>query len=338
VRNHAAERRTHLVWVALCFGAVLLLHFLTTTEGHWAHSLHVLFRKFYFLPILMSALWFGMRGALLAAAASVSSYTLHIWLSWGPDPFERIDQVGEMVSFVVLAVVAGALVTGERRAQLRAERTRRTAERHKIGTAVAALAETLGARDPETLAHSRRVAHLAQQFATFLGRGRREAHSLYLAGIVHDIGKIGVRDDVLLKPDTLTPAEREMIMQHPKIAEQILAPVGFQQVVRYAAVHHENMDGSGYPEGLKGKEIPVPGRILAIADTYDALRAERPYKPSQTDAQVREMLQTLAGTKLDTALLQEFWAFLDARPAAASDTAAPGPAANAGTSPDGAAP
>ncbi len=148
-------------------------------------------------------------------------------------------------------------------------------------------------------------------FATFLALPKPEIRSLYLAGIVHDIGKVGIRDDVLLKPETLNPDEREMIMQHPKIAERILAPIGFQQVVRYVAVHHENVDGSGYPEGLRGEEIPLPGRILAIADTYDALCTERPYKTSLGGDEVRRMMQGLSGTKLDADLLGKFWTFIE---------------------------
>ncbi len=295
---------------ALLLG-VSLLHFSTATVGHWAHAGHVFFRKLYFIPIVAGAIWFGPVGATAVATVSVGIYALHVWLNWMPGTPERIDQIGEMGSFLVLAAVAGVLVMLERRAEHRAERVRRNSERQRVGTAVAALAETLGARDPTTLAHSRRVAALAAAFGRHLDLSAADVRSLYLAGIVHDIGKIGVRDDVLLKPETLTDEERAMIMEHPRIAEKILAPVGFEKVVRYAAVHHENVDGTGYPEGLRGGQIPLPGRVLAIADTYDALTSERPYKPPLDAGEVRRAMDAMAGTKLDSRLLRAFWAFLE---------------------------
>ncbi|GAB4258857.1 MAG: hypothetical protein Kow0092_06670 [Deferrisomatales bacterium] len=310
------ERRRKLLILGLILVAVSLLHFTTSTQGHWPHALHVFFRKLYFLPIVAGAVWFGMRGALGVSAAVIAVYIVHVRLNWAPEPFERIDQVGEMASFAVLAVVSGALVALEQLARARAERARRNAERERIGTAVAALTETLGARDPTTLEHSKRVARLAEDFALYLGLPRAEARSLYLAGMVHDIGKIGVRDDVLLKPETLGPEERRKIMEHPKIAEKILAPVGFEKVVRYVAAHHESVDGSGYPEGLEGDDIPLPARVLAIADTYDALRHARPYKSSLSEEAVRRTMSEMAGTKLDGRLLDRFSAYLDALGAA----------------------
>ena len=95
--------------------------------------------------------------------------------------------------------------------------------------------------------------------------------------------KIGVRDDVLLKPDTLSPEEFAKIAEHPVIGAEILAPMGLEKVSRYIAVHRENVDGSGYPVGLKAEQIPLPGRIHAVVDTYDALSNERPYHGARSE-------------------------------------------------------
>lgn len=295
------------------------LHLATPTAGHWAHAGHVFLRELYFLPIVAAAVWFGAAGALATASAAAASYAVHQWLQGAPGLSWRMEQAGALVSFFVLAAVAGSLSTLERRARQRALRSERLAEREKIGTAVAVLAETLSTRDPETGEHSRRVAVLAEGFASFLGLPGSDARSLYLAGIMHDVGKIGIRDDVLLKSEELTSEERRRIMDHPRIAERILAPIGFEKVVRYVAAHHENVDGTGYPEGLTGDEIPLPARVLAIADTYDALSRARSYKRALSEEAVRRRMEEMAGKKLDAELLARFWEYRAFAPAGAAD-------------------
>ncbi len=291
---------------------VSVLHFVTRTGDPALHAWHIFFRKLYFLPIVAGAVWFGLRGALTTAVGASGFYALHLLFDWPRFHMERMNQVGEMASFLVFATVAGTLVELERRAKARAEAIRRDAERKRIATAVASLSETLGARDPATRDHSRRVAELASGLALFMGLSRREVQDIYLAGVLHDIGKIGIRDDILLKPADLTPEEREKIMEHPRIAEKILAPIGFSAVTRYVGAHHENWDGSGYPEGLCGEAIPLPGRILAVADTYDALRSNRPYHQGFVqNGRIREVMAAMAGTKLDEEVLKRFWEFMD---------------------------
>ncbi len=290
---------------------VSTLHFSTRTDGATVHAWHIFFRKLYFIPIVASAVWFGISGAFITAFTAISVYSIHMWLNWPSAHMERMNQIGEMGSFLILAAVSGVLVTLENRYREKADRIQREAEREKIGTAVAALTETLGARDTETLDHSKRVAGLAKGFASFLEFPAEELHDIYLAGVLHDIGKIGIRDDVLLKPDTLTDEERHKIMKHPEIAEHILAPIGFEKVVRYIAAHHENMDGSGYPKGVSGDQIPAAGRVLAITDIYDALRSGRSYKGPMSESTVRQIMTEMAGKKLDKNLLNKFWGYID---------------------------
>jgi len=198
----------------------------------------------------------------------------------------------------------------EREARKKVRRARRRTERERIAAVVRTLNETLMARDPETAEHSKRVADLARGFGRFLGFPRDEVRSLHVAGQLHDIGKVGVRDAVLLKPGSLTPEEQRRVREHPRIAEKILSPLGLRKVVRYIAVHHENVDGSGYPDGLRGEEIPLAGRALAIVDTYDALRSRRPYKEPLSEAEIRTTMREMAGGKLAPELLEKFWRFL----------------------------
>lgn len=158
---------------------VSVLHFLTRTGDPALHAWHIFFRKLYFLPIVAGALWFGLRGALTTAVTAIGFYALHLLFDWPRFHLERMNQVGEMASFLVFAAVAGALVELERRTKARAEAIRRNAERKRIATAVASLSETLGARDPATRDHSRRVAELASGFVrSALSKRKDERHAV----------------------------------------------------------------------------------------------------------------------------------------------------------------
>ncbi len=301
--------------IVVTVAAVSALHFATVTEGTTAHIVHVFFRKLYYIPIVAGALWFEFRGALGVAGAAIAVYSVHLLKDWNIVRTETVNQLGEMGSFVLLALVAGSLVRLERRARLRLEDLRKNSERKRITTAVAALSQTLAARDAETREHSRRVAELAHRFAESLALTAQQSHDIYLAGLLHDIGKIGIRDDILLKRDVLTDDEYRIVQRHPTIAEEILGPVGFEEVVRAVASHHEHPDGTGYPQGLRGDEIPLLARVLAIADTYDALRSSRPYKDPFTEQHVRRIMNEMAGTQLDDSLLEKFWTLIDRPPA-----------------------
>jgi putative nucleotidyltransferase with HDIG domain len=305
------QRSKRISGILLALAAVSALHFLSTTIGTGAHLWHIFLARLYFLPIVAAAVWFGFAAALATAAAASIVYALHGWSNW-PDAMVRMEQAGELASFLILAVVAGALSSLERRSRESARRAEKRAERERIGTAVAALTETLAARDPDTGEHSKRVAVLAEKFGAFLGLPPIQCRSLYLAGLLHDIGKIGIRDDVLLKAGSLSAEEQRRIREHPGIALKILAPVGLTEVADAIAAHHENLDGSGYPGRLKGREIPLMGRVLSVVDTNDALRSPRPYKAPLPEFEVRRIMTSMAGNKLDPELLEAFWRFVSA--------------------------
>ncbi|MFH1148184.1 MAG: HD domain-containing phosphohydrolase [Pseudomonadota bacterium] len=146
-----------------------------------------------------------------------------------------------------------------------------------------ALVTTLEAKDPYTKSHSARVTGYAVKIAKELGLGQEEIDSLAFAGYLHDIGKIGIRDDILLKPGKLLMQEYSIIKQHPVIGENIVRHLGLlpkeKAIIRH---HHERWDGKGYPDGLKGDDIPFLSRILAVADVYDALTSNRPYRKARS--------------------------------------------------------
>jgi putative nucleotidyltransferase with HDIG domain len=187
------------------------------------------------------------------------------------------------------------------------ERTKQLAEKHQelriayIQT-IRTLAEAVDAKDSYTRGHSERVGVYASKMAREIGLPRDLIERVSIAGLLHDVGKIGVRDYVITKPDRLTPEEYEEIKQHPEIGARILQPVAFlTDVVECVRHHHEWYDGSerGYPKRLRGDQIPLPSRIILVADTVEAMTSDRPYRAGLSlDAVVRE-LHKYSGSQFD---------------------------------------
>jgi HD-GYP domain-containing protein (c-di-GMP phosphodiesterase class II) len=162
------------------------------------------------------------------------------------------------------------------------------------------LANALEAKDEYTRGHSERVAALARRIALAAGLARGAADTIAQAGLVHDLGKIGIPEGVLRKPGPLSEEEWAVIRRHPLVGAQIVAPLEFfadgAVIVRH---HHERHDGSGYPDGLRGELIPLGARIVAVADVYDALTSDRPYRPRLARAAAVRRLEAEAGQTLD---------------------------------------
>src|SRR5262249_21316153 len=169
-----------------------------------------------------------------------------------------------------------------------------------ISQSLLGLANALEAKDPYTRGHSQRVSALARRVAEATAVPSREADTIAQAGLLHDIGKIGVPERVLGKPGRLDPDEWELMRRHPVVGAQIVAPFEFfaagAMIVRH---HHERWDGSGYPDGLRGPAIPLGARIVAVADVYDALTSARPYRDALPHAKAIAFLVQEAGRTLD---------------------------------------
>jgi len=172
---------------------------------------------------------------------------------------------------------------------------------------IKALVRSLEARDPYTGQHSARVTEIVTHFARHLGLPPEELESLKTASYLHDIGKVGISDFILLKPGPLTPDERVIIETHPLIGGKIVEPLGLRtqekDVILY---HHERWDGRGYPRGLVGEEIPFTCRLLTLADVYDALTTDRPYRKRCSIPDALEEIRAHAGTQFDPELAREF--------------------------------
>ncbi len=171
------------------------------------------------------------------------------------------------------------------------------------------LMRALEMRDGETGAHIERIGRLAESLALWSGLERERSEMIGLAAPMHDIGKIGISDRILLKPGPLAPAERREIERHAEIGQQILIDSGhelLQLAARIAATHHEWWDGSGYPGELAGEEIPIEGRIVAIVDVFDALHSERCYRPALSPAEALRTMRDERGSHFDPTLLDAF--------------------------------
>lgn len=184
------------------------------------------------------------------------------------------------------------------------------------------LTVALGERDHHTRHHSDRVVNLAIEFGRHLGFSQQELTLLSLGAQFHDLGKIGIPDQILRKPAPFEEVEREQMRQHPIIGERIILAIGDEKapdVARTVRHHHEHFDGSGYPDGLSGQRIPLHARIVSLTDNYDAMAAARPYHQARTHQQVMDILHREVGQKHDPDLLQAFCAAIEKSPLRAPD-------------------
>jgi PAS domain S-box-containing protein/putative nucleotidyltransferase with HDIG domain len=201
--------------------------------------------------------------------------------------FSRVDVGNEVF---LQAIVRN--ITDRKQAEEKLEDTLKNL-RGAMGATIQVIAQVVETRDPYTAGHQRRVADLARAIATEMGLPHKTIEGIRMAGVVHDIGKISVPAEILSKPGKLTKKEFELIKDHPQTGYDILKDVEFPwPIATIILQHHEKMDGSGYPQELKGEEISLEARILAVADVVEAIASYRPYRPALgIDAALGEILK-----------------------------------------------
>ena len=169
------------------------------------------------------------------------------------------------------------------------------------------LAETIEMRDNYTGNHTKRVMEYSYAIGEALGMKKDPLEELRLSAILHDIGKIGVRDDVLLKPGKLTDEEFALMKKHPVFGEEILMKIkGLEHIIPGVKHHHERHDGKGYPDGLKEDEIELNAKIISVADTFDAMTSDRPYRKGLDPKIAIEELIRCSGTQFDVKIVDAF--------------------------------
>ena len=173
--------------------------------------------------------------------------------------------------------------------------------------ALIALARTIDAKSPWTLGHSERAADFAMKIGRVLGVGQQDLDNLHRGALLHDIGKIGIPPTILDKPGKLTPEEIEVMREHPLIGERILEPIAaYADVIPVVSQHHEWFDGSGYPRALSGEGINFIARIYAVADVFDALIADRPYRAGLSLETVTDYIKERSGRQFDPRVVAAF--------------------------------
>lgn len=249
----------------------------------------------YTVGAMIFILSLGFRRGLPAIFSRTAAVCAAVFLAAMYGPMEHRMWL-EIFSLAVCGAFSGILGWKQRKAQ--------DALEESFCRTLDALAGALEARDPYTQGHTSRTAAYADAIAGAMGLSARNRTMLKRAALMHDLGKIGTPDAILRKDGPLTPAERGEIVRHPADGARILRGLGFlreeAQLVRH---HHESYDGSGYPDGLAGGAIPLGARILAAADTLDAMTTDRPYRKGLPFSEARRELQRCAGAQFDPAVI-----------------------------------
>ncbi|HEX7173154.1 MAG TPA: HD-GYP domain-containing protein [Candidatus Limnocylindria bacterium] len=253
-----------------------------------------------YLPILIAAYIYGWRGALaISAAVAILLGPLAAWLALSGGTEQLDAWLIRAVMFAAVAAITGVLFDHARQATL-GWRTAaiEVAQRERDG--MVALARGAEAKDTDTGDHIVRVQLLSEELAQAIGLDPAAAADIGWSAMLHDVGKLHVPDRILLKPGPLTPEEWQVMRQHPIYGEQILREgAGFEMARRIARWHHENIDGSGYPDGLRGERIPLEARIVRVADAFDAMTSLRPYMPARSVEWALAELERFAGRQFD---------------------------------------
>jgi diguanylate cyclase (GGDEF)-like protein/putative nucleotidyltransferase with HDIG domain len=198
-------------------------------------------------------------------------------------------------------------------------RDERDVEAERYVSVVLDLAEAVDVRFSGSARHSETVGRYAELMARELGLSEHRVGRVRLAGLLHDIGKVGVPDAILSKPGALTDAERAVILRHPELGASLLEHPAVADVQAWVAAHHERPDGTGYPHGLSGDDVPLEARIVAVADAYEAMTSDRSYRDAIGHERARGELLRHAGTQFDAEVVAAFLAVLDREAARAAD-------------------
>ena len=264
------------------------------------------FLNFYYLPVVFGAYTMGLRKGLFSAffacgiVFSIAFMNEAPFVGHDPDAWMRWLDLGTWGCFLVLTAFLVGSLYEEKEAQFR-----------DIQQAYQGILELMSkfidSVDRYTENHSRRVATFAVEMARALGLAEAEVENIRVGAYLHDIGKVDISADVLRKAAGLTPEEMSEMKRHVEVGERMVRSMGgiLKHVIPMVAYHHERWDGTGY-KGLKGEEIPLGARIIAVADTYDAIVMDRAYRKGRTPAQAMKIILDASGTQFDPMIVAVF--------------------------------
>lgn len=297
--NEQNGTRNKIIILVIVTAIIALLHYLTPTDPHAYHMLHIALRKLYFLPPVLAAVWFGFSGACATAFAVSMLVILYAFLDWPGNYMEQANQMGELAGFWVVGLISGRLFDRQKSLLVNlAEANEET---------IIGLVSALDLREHNTGMHSQRVREYTELIADRLGVDGKTKREIGFGALLHDVGKIAVPDHILLKPGKLTDQEWVEMRKHPDAGYRIVKRIGFlKDAAEIVYAHHEKFDGSGYPRGLKGASIPPGARMFIVADVYDALTSERPYHSPMTYEEAAAEIRRMSGSHFDPAVVDIF--------------------------------
>lgn len=285
------------LWSLPLIAAALVIAYEVT---YLAGGTRTVFPHLFYVPVIIAAAvwgpWGGLATGLLAGITCGPLMPLHVDAGVAQEPAQWIVR---MIFFVAIGMLTGGLTTSVRRQVTRLEELN--------NESIRAFVHAIDAKSPYTARHSERVAEFARSLGREIGLDENAVNRLHWAGLLHDIGKIAIPDEVLSKPGRLTAEEWELIRRHPLDSVRIVQGVKrFRPLLPAIRHHHERLDGRGYPDGIPGEKLSRDARILAIADAFEAMTSDRPYRPPLSEPEALEELRAGAGTQFDPDLVDAF--------------------------------
>ena len=266
----------------LLVAITVVLYSLPEKSSEWIRSREVI-RKLYLIPILFSAMWFGARGAAASTVFATLVCGGLAGIAWPAEVSSQVERVGEVAVFWLVGALSASFFEQQKRFIGQIEVAN--------DNTLMALAAALDVREHNTGVHSQRVADYTLRLAREVGvRDKDTLDDFWRGALLHDVGKIGIPDNVLLKPGRLSEEEWVVMRNHPEVGARMLRKIEFLRgPTEIVLSHHERYDGAGYPRQLKGAQIPLGARLFAVIDVYDALTTDRAYHTarSHTEALIK---------------------------------------------------
>ncbi len=280
---------------------ITLLHFLITTQSHGLHWIHIALAGAYLIPVLVAAVAYERIGGFLSAMGVSLLYLLHLLWSWRDSPMANPDQFAWLVVYPIVGVVTGHLVSVDNKHRRRHDELLEQSRHSELINGITGLLTAVEVRDTATVEHSHRVAEMSKQIGEELGFDAKTVSNLFLASLVHDIGKVGIPDAILFHHGRLNDKQMAEMREHVELAVTMLLEIpGTDDIAKLVAQHHESPDGSGYPHGLMADEIDPAAAVLRVADIFTAITEDRVYHDAMSIDEAIDAMKKLDGDQLDT--------------------------------------